>query len=808
MQCKGSKGMQPICWILPALMFLGDGGTSIMQTARADSAQPSEPAPSAPAMRVQRLEVLGQTVYCVRNEANVAGPARICFDAKTCPVIWDPVDGSSPAFELSHDAQGKACIELNSPAGGVFLVAFPDGQRDTAPPARTMIPTERSAPDKTLPLTEWMYQPLPGSANPLGTATQPVTLDVSIVKVRWDFDDAGVPEGWHLNGLNDARWMTVDLSHPSVREHGADAWRTAWEGRYITARRVVDGKDVFGGDPLAIRTTLELPWARLRGWIAVVCASPFEVRLNGYAFPGKGSPRWQRFELRQLNPGPNALEIVTEGHAPAILAEGAVHFPPQRRAALFTHQGWEARAGHGPWQPAYECAVPPSDPYSTTGHPKPHADPAALWYRFILPAGTRRIELGPCDVEVRAWLDGDAITFNERAATVPPSPPGSETLPAKGSPRLLALRVELDANGKGLTAPLRIVSEPVPILMTPDRRHAQGDPFQAYARYTTTFAWPDDEDDKPGLPVLALGGLTLGAQVQLNGKPLGTMSAPPWRIDISSALKAGPNALQVLVANPLARPTALNPADELTTRWAQAGGFIVNHTGLGATRAAALLGPARIEPHCRARFKTLCDNFQPLCDNGSLKGWRYNPKLWRIEDGIIIGDSHPDGLKANSCAIAPGEYGDFVLRFSVKLHRNDAGQWGNSGMQFRSQVKAGYHVAGYQADVVLPFGWGNLHEQDGRRRLADGWTDKAQHAIDPFGWNDMEIIARGPRIVLKTNGVVTADYTEPEPDRPRRGVIALQLHRGHPMKVEFANLRIQTLEPQSRPTTEDDSIPK
>ena len=61
-------------------------------------------------------------------------------------------------------------------------------------------------------------------------------------------------------------------------------------------------------------------------------------------------------------------------------------------------------------------------------------------------------------------------------------------------------------------------------------------------------------------------------------------------------------------------------------------------------------------------------------------------------------------------------YGDFVLRWSVKLAPGS-----NSGVQFRSQERPRFEVAGYQADVGR-LGWGNLHEQDGRRRLVDGWT--------------------------------------------------------------------------------------
>lgn len=181
------------------------------------------------------------------------------------------------------------------------------------------------------------------------------------------------------------------------------------------------------------------------------------------------------------------------------------------------------------------------------------------------------------------------------------------------------------------------------------------------------------------------------------------------------------------------------------------------------------------------------DGFVPLFDGRTLNGWRFDARLWRVQDGLIIGSIHPAPLQVNSCAIADGQYGDFVLRFSVKFVS------GNTGVQFRSQELPAFEVAGYQADIV-PMGWGNLHEQNGRRRLVDGWTGKAEHVVNLKDWNDMEVTARGRRIILKTNGLITADYMETDNTRPVTGIIALQLHRETLMEAQFTNIRIKLLD--------------
>ena len=53
-----------------------------------------------------------------------------------------------------------------------------------------------------------------------------------------------------------------------------------------------------------------------------------------------------------------------------------------------------------------------------------------------------------------------------------------------------------------------------------------------------------------GKPVyLDLGAVQVVAEVTLNGQPLGTLWTPPWQADVTKALKAGPNALEIRVTN-------------------------------------------------------------------------------------------------------------------------------------------------------------------------------------------------------------------------------------------------------------------
>ncbi|UCD28169.1 MAG: ThuA domain-containing protein, partial [Planctomycetota bacterium] len=202
----------------------------------------------------------------------------------------------------------------------------------------------------------------------------------------------------------------------------------------------------------------------------------------------------------------------------------------------------------------------------------------------------------------------------------------------------------------------------------------------------------------------------------------------------------------------------------------------------GIQWAAGRLGPATLPGR-----KELQEGFKPLFDGKVLKGWRYDRRFWKVNNGIIIGNTQPQGAEKHTFAITERSFGDFILRLSVKVVS------GNSGIQFRSQELSDFDVAGYQADAALSGGWGNLHDLHGRGKLVDGWQGKSEKVVNLNDWNEMEVEARGRHIKIKVNSLITADWIETDPDRSKTGVIALQLHSGKPMEVQFTNIRIKEL---------------
>ena len=60
-------------------------------------------------------------------------------------------------------------------------------------------------------------------------------------------------------------------------------------------------------------------------------------------------------------------------------------------------------------------------------------------------------------------------------------------------------------------------------------------------------------------------------------------------------------------------------------------------------------------------------------------------------------------------------------------------------------------------------------------------------------WNDVVIIAKGSHIQHYLNGKLILDFTDQPELALRAGILALQLHAGRPMWVEFKNVRIKDI---------------
>jgi hypothetical protein len=229
--------------------------------------------------------------------------------------------------------------------------------------------------------------------------------------------------------------------------------------------------------------------------------------------------------------------------------------------------------------------------------------------------------------------------------------------------------------------------------------------------------------------------------------------------------------------------------------------------------------PARAADELKQTAPEEPKGMKPLFTSG-LEGWDGDTRLWSFKDGVVRGETTKENpAKGNTFLIwKGGELADFELRLSFKISPVPA----NSGVQFRSKhvpSKEGdankWVVAGYQAEVEdTPGKVGFLYHErgrgylcnvgekvvigeDGKPKVVGKVGDKAAIAATykKGDWNDYVIIAKGNHIAMYLNGYQTVDVTDDDPKgRALSGILALQIHAGPPMVVQFKDVRLMQIE--------------
>ncbi len=204
--------------------------------------------------------------------------------------------------------------------------------------------------------------------------------------------------------------------------------------------------------------------------------------------------------------------------------------------------------------------------------------------------------------------------------------------------------------------------------------------------------------------------------------------------------------------------------------------------------------------------------FVSIFNGKDLTGWDGDPRLWSVKDDAIRGRTTKENpaYRNSFCIWRAGKLKNFILKIKFRLHN------GNSGIQYRSQDLGKWRVGGYQAEVEnKPGTVGFLYHERGR-----GWmvnvgdimvVDKKGNKIvvgkvadrdeliktgyyKSKDWNEYTIIARGNHLIHILNGCQTIEMIDNDPNgRAMDGILALQIHTGPPMTVDFKDIRIKHL---------------
>jgi len=498
-------------------------------------------------------------IYMLANSERRPASWRVRFRVRGQAERWDPETGTTEPVAGKPDST----LELSFQPWQAYYVVFGAAQPPRPAPRKESLPPFEIAGPWTLQLApselDYAWKPDPGLTR----------VEVPVAEFR--FERAGGLPPWRRVKLSDA------LNPAKGAARYLSPWDAWWITRYVYRRHPGE----LGGPRLRFYKELELPFEVRSAWLSVVADGSFELELNGQPV-GAGRPLAEAvFDKLPLRQGRNRLAIEVRGKG-YLLAQGEACGPGGRCLLIRTDGDWSVGAPGEEPQAAYEFAFPPFGRWGDVPlRGGKMTLPAVVWYRVRIPPGAR--ELDPPAVS------GDwTLLVDDR----PPAPTSQGRISLPATARQLQLQVRLRSPGDGLQGPLAFRCGPAQAELG-DWQQLGLEWYSGRAVYRTQFRLPARYAGAD--LVLDLGELRYTGEVWINGRLLDTLLWPPYRVNVSRAVREGRNELVVVAANLLANQMRWNIFDSAVSnrvsRWWHDGNILREAEKL----RSGLIGPVRIE---------------------------------------------------------------------------------------------------------------------------------------------------------------------------------------------------------------------
>src|SRR6056297_1953287 len=128
--------------------------------------------------------------------------------------------------------------------------------------------------------------------------------------------------------------------------------------------------------------------------------------------------------------------------------------------------------------------------------------------------------------------------------------------------------------------------------------------------------------------------------------------------------------------------------------------FILNSGCVEKDESAGTMSDEAVE----SEASDTVSDFQQMFNGNDLSGWDGDERFWSVENGAIVGETTPENeTEINTFLIwEEDEPADFEIQFSYRFVIVSDEEYGNSGMQFRSErfenedfPESDYAVRGY-----------------------------------------------------------------------------------------------------------------
>jgi len=222
------------------------------------------------------------------------------------------------------------------------------------------------------------------------------------------------------------------------------------------------------------------------------------------------------------------------------------------------------------------------------------------------------------------------------------------------------------------------------------------------------------------------------------------------------------------------------------------------------------------------------EGYTQLFDGKTFTGWDADTKIWRIEDGVMIGETKENERKGNNYIVYTADKAkDFDLKLQMKIEKG-----GGGGIQYRSHTGEAWTrpqpegagpggtptkwlLTGPQADFWFPVGraaqqhtgqWYSENTMQGilayRGQVTQALPGQGNRLVANIGdrqglggyvknneWNDYEIIARGGVMMHIMNGQLMAVFIDDNPNdaNNQMGLIGFEIE-SQPCKISVRDI--------------------
>jgi Domain of Unknown Function (DUF1080) len=218
--------------------------------------------------------------------------------------------------------------------------------------------------------------------------------------------------------------------------------------------------------------------------------------------------------------------------------------------------------------------------------------------------------------------------------------------------------------------------------------------------------------------------------------------------------------------------------------------------------------------------------YKQIFDGISFSGWDADPTIWRVENGIMVGETLEGKPRGNNYIVYRGEKArDFDLKLQMKIEKG-----GGGGIQYRSVTGVpwtraqprgqppydlAFMMTGPQADFWFPVSaqqaahtgqWYSENTMQGilayRGQVTQALPGQTNRLVANIGdkqalggyvkvneWNDYEIIARGGVMMHIMNGQLMAVFIDDNKDSVNNqpGLIGFEIE-SQPCKISVRNI--------------------